>query len=145
MKRVVIYKLKSDESLSSLANQLSDDMLLHLGKKSGLSVVGEDEIQVMLSHEKDKEALLCDDEQRCLAKLNEAINADKVITGHLGRIGESYLVTLKLADAARAVVEGASQQRPQSPGARCRDARSAGPHLGRTREQQGALHHAGRR
>lgn len=116
VKRVVVYKLKSDASLSALANQLTDDMLLHLGKKSGVSVIGEDEIQVMLSHEKDKEAVLCEDEQRCLAKLNEAINADKVITGHLGQIGESYLITLKLADAVRAVVEGGESAEAQKSG-----------------------------
>ena len=114
--RVVVYKLKSEEALAPLAKQLTDDMLIHLGKKAGLIVVGEDEIQVMLSHEKDKEVMLCEDEQKCLAKLSEAINADKVITGHLGRIGTSYLVTLKLANAAKAVVEGGESAEAQKPG-----------------------------
>lgn len=103
--KVVVYRLKAEEGLGSLAEQLSDEMLLHLGKRADLVVVGESEIQVMLSHEKDKKVLMCDDEQRCLAKLSEAIQADKVITGRVGKLGTSHLVTLKLADAKRSVVE----------------------------------------
>ncbi|MCB9789004.1 MAG: hypothetical protein H6744_20185 [Deltaproteobacteria bacterium] len=103
--RIVVYRLKSEPELQGVAEQLSDDMLLHLGQKADISVIGESEIQLLLSHEKDKRVLMCEDEQKCLSKLSTAIQADNVITGHLGKVGETFMVTLKLANAAKATVE----------------------------------------
>ncbi len=113
--KIVVYKLQAEEGLESLAEQISDEILLHLAKQAGLTVIGESEIQVMLSHEKDKSTLMCEDEQRCLAKLSEAIQAEKVITGRLGKLGATHLITLKLADAARAVVEGGESAEAEKP------------------------------
>jgi TolB-like protein len=104
--RLVVYRLEADETLADLAGQLSDEILLHLGRKEGLTVVGESEVQVMLAHEDDKQALLCEDLPACAARLSTILRADRIITGHVGRIGEMYVVTLKLADAQKAVVEG---------------------------------------
>ena len=105
--KVVIYGLKAEEQLQAVAAQLNDDILVHLGEREDLIAVGESEIKVMLAHEKDKAVLMCEDEQRCFAQLQDVIHAEKVITGHLGRLGDTYLVTLKLADTVRAVVERA--------------------------------------
>jgi len=106
--RVVVYKLTTaDKTLAPMAAQLSDDLAISLGKSAGIVVLTESEIKVMLRHEKDKESLMCADNVRCLAKLQQAVQAEKVVTGHLGRLGDEYVVTLKLMDVKRAVVERA--------------------------------------
>ena len=90
-------------------------MLLHLGARPGLSVVGESEIQVLLAHEKDKTVLKCESDERCLKNLKAAIDAKKVVTGHLGKMGAGLVVTLKLADASRAVVERGEAAQADTP------------------------------
>ncbi len=116
--KVVVYKLKAaDKKLKALAGQLSDDLLIHLGKAANLVILGESEIKVMMRHEKDKKVLMCEDQQRCLAALQTAIQANKVITGHLGRLGDTYVATLKLADTKTTTVERAESAEADKPAA----------------------------
>ncbi len=104
--RVVVYKLKSTSELAAAAAQVNDALLLHLGRKDKITVLGEAEIQVMLGHEQDKQVLGCESDTKCLANLQTMIEANKVVSGHLGKLGSTYVVTLKLADADRALVVG---------------------------------------
>jgi TolB-like protein len=113
--KVVVYKLKAPDDLQAVAQQLSDDLVLHLGKNADLVILGENEIKVMMRHEKDKKVLMCEDQQRCLAQLQAAVQADKVITGHLGKLGDTYVATLKLADTKKAVVESAESAEADKP------------------------------
>jgi len=103
--RVVVYDLQPAEGLEALAAKLTDELLVHLGRQPGLVVVGQSELRVMLSHERDKAVLQCDSEESCLARVSQAAQADKAITGRVGRVGDAHLVTLKLADTARAAVQ----------------------------------------
>ena len=114
--RVVVYRLTSDsaapsEDVANAATQLSETVLLHLGKRPELIVLGEAEIKLMMQHEADKAALLCDDSQRCLSKLRDAVQAEKLVTGTVGRMGTSWIATLKLTDTqSRAIVAAESAQ-----------------------------------
>lgn len=124
-RRLVVYDLQAAEGLESLAAKLTDELLVHLGRQPGLVVVGQSELKVLLTHERDRAVLMCAAEESCLARISQAAQADKAITGRLGRMGEAYLVTLKLADAARAAVErgeAASTERPEELGERLRQA-----------------------
>ena len=101
---LVVYDLRAEQGLEPLAARLSEAILLHLGKLPGLQVMGESELQVLIAHEQDKVVMMCEGQEACLARIGQAARADQVITGHVGRLGETYLVTLKLADASRATV-----------------------------------------
>ena len=105
--RVVVYNLAADEGLEGLAASLTDDIVLHLGRAADLSVVSESELKVLVQHETDKSVVQCEGAEACLARISEAVKADKLITGHVGRLGESHVVSVKLADASRKVVERA--------------------------------------
>ncbi len=114
---LVVYDLEAEEGLEALGKQLTDALLVHLGAKPGLVVVGESELKVMLAHERDKEALRqCQGESACLARISRAADASQVVTGRVGRLGETLLVTLKLSDATRGVVtrgESAAAEREE--------------------------------
>jgi TolB-like protein len=103
--RVVVYNLSADEDLLPLAASLTDELLLHLGRAKDLRVVGESELKVMVQHEQDKVVMECDGAEACLARISEAVKADKIVTGRIGRIGDNLVATVKLADARRRVVE----------------------------------------
>ncbi|NOZ85412.1 MAG: hypothetical protein GXP49_03945 [Deltaproteobacteria bacterium] len=51
----------------------------------------------------------CDDGE-CLKKLGTALNKEKFISGSVGKIGKSYVITLKMSDAATGKVEKRASQ-----------------------------------
>jgi TolB-like protein len=104
-KRIVVFTLKSSPELTPVAQRMTDQILLILGKRGGIKVLGEAEIQLLLEHQEDKKALTQCKEDDCLANASRAAEADKLITGHVGKWGEGFLVTLSVADAKKAVVE----------------------------------------
>ena len=104
--RVVVYNLAAEQGFEALAAQLSDEILVYLSKDPSLQVIGESELKVMVEAAKEKEAVTCQGQEACLAKIGQAAEAEKVITGRVGHVGDTYLVSLKVADAQKAVVEG---------------------------------------
>lgn len=106
--RVVVHMLEASGELGPLASKLSDELVTHLGKQKGLVVISRSELDILFGHVQDKEALGdCRGSESCLAKLSRAVDAEKMITGHVGKLGDSYLVSLKLSDVSRAIVERA--------------------------------------
>ncbi len=104
--RVVVYDLVAPPELTDLARQLTEALLVQLGRDRGLVVIGENELRLLVQHAVDRETFdLCAGREDCLAKITAPAEAEKVITGHLGRWGDGYLVTLKRSDAKRVVVE----------------------------------------
>jgi TolB-like protein len=102
--RVVIYDLKAQEGNEALAAQLTEAVLTHVGKDPALIVIGQSELKTLLEHEKEKEVLSCEGQDVCLAKLSRAASAENVITGHVGRVGGTTIVNVKIADAAKGAV-----------------------------------------
>jgi len=126
---LVFYDIRAEEGLEALGRQLTDDLLVHLGAQPGLVVVGESELKVMVRHEQDKAALDCASDQACLARLSEAADAKRVVTGRVGRIGGTLMLTLKLADTSRGVVTGAESASAEAEGELSAAARSAAGRL----------------
>ena len=101
---LVLYDLRAEQGLEAVARQVTDDLLVHLGAQPGLAVIGESELKVMARHEADKAVLDCASDQACLARLADATEAKRVVTGRVGRVGGTLLVTLKLADLSRGII-----------------------------------------
>jgi TolB-like protein len=104
---LLVFDLEAEEGLKDLAKQLTDELLLHLGKQEKVVVSGQSEISVMLAHEKDKKLLMCKDDRSCLAQISSALSAEKAIVGRVGKLGDAFVVTLKLTDTKTVSVESA--------------------------------------
>lgn len=105
--RVMVFEIETSEGYEDLAKSLTQQIVEHLGKAPSLNVFGHDELAAMLEHEKDKKFLMCREEHRCLVQLTKALDADKILVGRVGRIGEVYVVTLKIVDATAVGLERA--------------------------------------
>jgi TolB-like protein len=103
--RVVVFDLQAPPEQGPLAHRMTDRILLELGKRSGITAVGETEIRIMVEHSEDKKELSVCESAECLEEIKRATEADKLITGHLGPWGDGVLVTLTLTDVAKKVVE----------------------------------------
>ena len=69
-------------------------------------VVSAEEIRSMIQVEGDKQQLGChnDKELACLAEIGGALGVERVVIGSLGRLGSTYVYSLKLVDVSKAQV-----------------------------------------
>jgi len=70
------------------------------------SVVSAEEIRAMIQVQGEKQKLGCqaDKDLACLAEIGGALGVERVVVGSLGRLGKTYVYSLKLIDVGRATV-----------------------------------------
>ncbi len=73
-------------------------LLAGLQEVRGLKGMGVDDIEMMLTVERKKDALGCDTTS-CMAEIGGALGARFVVAGELGLLGKSYTLTLSVLDS----------------------------------------------
>ena len=75
-------------------------------REPGAQVISAEEIRSMIQVEGEKQQLGCrsDKELACLAEIGGALGVERVVIGSLGRLGKTYVYSLKLVDVSRAQV-----------------------------------------
>ena len=79
-------------------------------RRSGAEVVTQREISAVLTLERQKAMLGCTTDS-CMAELGGALGCDRLVSGDLARLGESFLLHLRLVETARARVVAQSDRR----------------------------------
>jgi hypothetical protein len=93
-----------------LAALISDTILQETHKLDGPRVIGMNEVQEILGLEAQKQMLGCN-ESSCMAELAGALGAEKVLTGWVGKVGESWLINLTVIDSRTTQVEAQATER----------------------------------
>jgi hypothetical protein len=90
-----------DEGVARLVNEI---LLARIGM-SGVfgSVIGSSDIREMINLEQQKNILGCQEES-CIAQLGGALGVPLMIVPTLGKLGDDYLITLKVTDVEEAKV-----------------------------------------
>jgi TolB-like protein len=103
--RLAVMAIKAEGGTSStLADAVTQAVVSEVRRQSkGLSVIGWGEIRALVSMERDKQQLGCD-QVSCLAEIGGAIGAASIINGTLTRIGSLYLLALRMVDVRHAQV-----------------------------------------
>jgi hypothetical protein len=79
-----------------LATFYSDHLAQQL-THAGLRVVTANEIQTMLGIERQRQLMTCsEDQSNCMAELANALGVDALVTGSIGKFGQSYQSNLKI-------------------------------------------------
>ena len=100
--RVAVYDLVAAGDIKPrTAMIVSESILAEIRKIEGVSAVGMKEIMEMLAFEQKKQFVGCDSVS-CLVELAGALGVDELITGNLGAIGDSHVITVKRMDLASA-------------------------------------------
>lgn len=68
-------------------------------------VIAGRDIQAMLGFEKQKDVLGCTD-SACLAEIGGALGVDRIVQGHIGSVGSTFVVNIKLINIRMADTEG---------------------------------------
>ncbi len=69
-------------------------------------VISSQDIAIMLGLERQRNLLGCTDDTSCLTEIADALGTSFVMQGTVGRVGDTYLVTVRLIDSKRSRVVG---------------------------------------
>lgn len=98
--KLLVLDLAAAGVSQSLARNLSEVVNEAAAQVGGYSVVSEASLRQ--SAALDERTLACVQDASCLPRAAKALDADKLLTGSVGRVGDTYQATLKLIDLPRA-------------------------------------------
>lgn len=99
---IAVMGLKSDEANVATAATVADLVSSRLDGQGVFAVVTEDDIQQMISFDRIKSALSCDDEASCLSEIGAALGVPWLLGGTLNSAGSQQVLTLVLIDITHA-------------------------------------------
>ncbi len=99
----------ADKDLPAL---LTETLASEVETASGCGVVSQADIVSMLDYEKQK-AVCSDGSDSCLAEIGQALGADRVVAGTVGKLGAETILTARLMNVKKGVVEQRAEQTVQ--------------------------------
>ncbi len=99
-----ILELQSTGLDEVITRNLSDLFVAEAGKVPGYKIISQAEIKDMLGFEIQKQTLGCEDAS-CFAQIGGALGVDLIVTGTIGKVGETYLVNVRLINIAKGETE----------------------------------------
>lgn len=94
-----------------VASLVSETVLQEAHKLQGVHVVGSSEIRTLLGLQRQREVLGCADGDACMTELANALGTDEILTGSVGKVGESYVITLQRIDSKKGVAIASDTER----------------------------------
>jgi TolB-like protein len=96
---LIVFNIAPERGVDKgLSNLLTELVSVAASKKGRFTVMGQKELDKMLSWEQQKQLQGCSDTQ-CLVQIAGAMGAAFYLEGSVGNIGDMYVLTLKLIDA----------------------------------------------
>jgi hypothetical protein len=94
---IAMLGVRASHGVEASLAQLLDEALLVTLKKSGVysSILGSSDVAQMLDHDQQKSILGCE-EDSCLAEVGGALGVPYLGSCTLGKLGDRYLITLKV-------------------------------------------------
>ncbi len=112
--RLLVFDLEPKGIDETLARNTTDALLAAIKSRPGFRVLGRNEINLILEHEGQKALLGCSDDS-CLAELGETLKGDLVLSGSLGKVGQAFLLSVRIIDVRRAAVTSRASETAFSP------------------------------
>jgi len=102
--KIAVMDLKPRSGIDKMVVlSLTDLVCTELSGFGNFEVIARDDMQAMLEHIADKQLLECDD-TKCLAQVGGALGVAQLMSGNIGKVGDVYLINLKLIDIDEAKV-----------------------------------------
>jgi TolB-like protein len=100
-----VFDLESAGVSDDVARSLTQVLSSEVKRIDGATVIGRDDIAALLELEAQKEFLGCSESASCMAEIGDALGVARLISGQVGKVATSYVITLRLISTERAVVE----------------------------------------
>ncbi|HOX45383.1 MAG TPA: PEGA domain-containing protein [Myxococcota bacterium] len=101
--KIAVLELAARGVAGDTARSLTDVVAREVDRSGLFTTLSADDIRAMLQHLEHRQSLGCTDEA-CLAELGGALGVELVLSGAVGKVGETWVVSLTLLDVRRAVV-----------------------------------------
>ncbi len=109
--RIAVMPVGSGEGVPGrTAEAVTEAVAAAVRRYGGAEVITQKEIVAVLSLEQQKQMLGCQSDS-CMAELGGALGVDRMISGDLAKLGESWLFHLKLMDVVKVKVIAQSDRR----------------------------------
>jgi TolB-like protein len=95
---------------ASTAAALTEALAAEVRRRSGIEVITRREIETVLSLEAQKQLLGCQSDA-CIAEIGGALGVERIVAGDLAKLGESWLVHLKVVETKKVKVAAQSDRR----------------------------------
>ncbi len=95
--KVAVLELKATGIDEAIAKNLTELFTSEAGQVPGFKVIGHTEVQDMVGFEIQKQTMGCSDAS-CFAEIGGALGVDFVVSGTIGKVGETFVVNLRLID-----------------------------------------------
>ncbi|MFO0600884.1 MAG: hypothetical protein U0228_36575 [Myxococcaceae bacterium] len=100
--RVVVLDFTAAGVEDSVAKNLTTASVAEIARRGFFQPTSSEEVRVLLGLERQKQLMGCS-ENSCMAELAGALGAPFVLSGSVGKVGETLQLSLQLSDTARAV------------------------------------------
>jgi TolB-like protein len=100
-----VFDLTAAGVTEDVATNLTQVLSTEIKRVDGASVIGKDDVSAMLELEATKSAVGCSDSTECLAEIGGALGVERIVTGHVGKVADSYVVSLRLISTREVKVE----------------------------------------
>ncbi|MGC4121597.1 MAG: hypothetical protein QM765_44870 [Myxococcales bacterium] len=102
--KVALMPLPAGEGVSDkAAAALTEAITGEIRRVPGVQLITQDEISALLGLERQKSLLGCGDD-KCMAEVGGALGVDRLVTGRLSKLGETWMFNLKAMDPKKAQV-----------------------------------------
>jgi hypothetical protein len=109
--KLAVLQVQNGEGVpASTAQAITEAVVAEVRKQSKAEVITQREIASILSLEKQKEMLGCQTDA-CMAELGGALGADRLLSGDMAKLGESFLLHLRVVDVKKVRVAAQSDRR----------------------------------
>ena len=109
-KLAVLQVLGGEGVPQSTAAAISEAVVAEVRRQSGAEVITQREIASILSLEKQKAMLGCETDA-CMAELGGALGADRLVAGDMAKLGESFLLHLRVVEVRKVRVSAQADRR----------------------------------
>ncbi len=95
--KVAVFDVEARGIPTEQVPVLTEVLTTHLAAGAQLEVIAGRDLAAILDYEAQKQLLGCDDSS-CFAELGGAIGADKLVVAQVGKLGDTYVVNIKMID-----------------------------------------------
>ena len=102
---VAVLDIQGTGISPELLPTLTEILTVEIAEFGMYKVIAGRDIQSMLGFERQKDVLGCTD-AACLAEIGGALGVDRIVASHVGMVGSTYVVNIKLINIRQADTEG---------------------------------------
>lgn len=102
---VAVLDIQGTGIEASFLPTLTEVLTVEIDNLGKYKVIAGRDVQAMIGFEKQKDVLGCTDAS-CLAEIGGALGVDRIVASHIGKVGSTYVVNIKLINIRKADTEG---------------------------------------